>query len=177
MLIEQKAKLDIKLLILDVDGVLTDGGIFYSELGESIKRFNTLDGQGLRYLMDNGITPVVISGRSSQALKVRLSDLGFKEIILNSHHKVKDAQEVMHRYGYDWSRVAAMGDDWPDLEMLKKAQISFAPPNAHQEVLRRVDFVTQKFAGAGAVREVCDLLLKVNGCYEQILDTYLDETE
>jgi 3-deoxy-D-manno-octulosonate 8-phosphate phosphatase (KDO 8-P phosphatase) len=175
MLNVQKKLTEIKLLFLDVDGVLTDGGIFYSETGENLKRFNTLDGQGLRYIMDSGITPVVISGRSSNALKARLNDLGFTEIFLNVHDKVKVAEEVMKRHGCEWTQVAAVGDDWPDLEMLKRAQISFAPPNAHQEVKRRVNIVTQSFAGAGAVREVCDALLKANQSYEQILNRYLND--
>jgi 3-deoxy-D-manno-octulosonate 8-phosphate phosphatase (KDO 8-P phosphatase) len=177
MLKDQKNKSETKILFLDVDGVLTDGGIFYTEHGETIKRFNTLDGQGLKYLMDSGVIPVVISGRSSNALKVRLVDLGFKEIYLNAHNKVKVAEEVMLRYGCDWDNVAAMGDDWPDLEMLLKAKRSFAPPNAHREVRRRVDYLTQSPAGKGAVREVCDVLLKENGHYEQILNRYLNESK
>jgi 3-deoxy-D-manno-octulosonate 8-phosphate phosphatase (KDO 8-P phosphatase) len=96
-------------LFLDVDGVLTDGGIFYSETGENLKRFNTLDGQGLRYIMDSGVTPVVISGRSSNALKARLNDLGFTEIFLNVHDKVKVAEEVMQRHGW---RMDTMLQRW-----------------------------------------------------------------
>lgn len=177
MVLHQEKLSEIKLLLLDVDGVLTDGGIYYSEHGENVKRFNTLDGQGLRFLMDSGISPVVISGRSSAALNKRLIDLGFKEIYLNVHNKVKIAEDILQRYDLNWQHVAAMGDDWPDLEMLLKAQFSFAPPNAHKEVRLRVNHVTQSLAGSGAVREVCDILLKAKGHYEQVLHKYLNESD
>jgi len=167
---------NIKLLLLDVDGVLTDGGIYYSEHGENVKRFHTLDGQGLKYLMSSGVVPAVISGRSSDALKVRLRDLGFAEIFLNVHNKVEVAEQLISRYALGWEHVAAMGDDWPDLPMLNKAGVSFAPPNAHKEVIKRVAYVTQHLAGSGAVREVCDIVLKANGHYDSILNSYLNES-
>ncbi len=166
---------DIKLLLLDVDGVLTDGGIFYSESGENIKRFNTLDGQGLKFLMDCGVTPAVISGRTSEALKSRLKDLGFTEIFLGVHDKVEIAEKLLLRLDLNWDQVASMGDDWPDLPMLLKSSISFAPPNAHKEVRRLVDHITQTQAGAGAVREVCDFILKKNNHYDLLLNKFKDE--
>ena len=168
---------DIKLLLLDVDGVLTDGGIFYSESGENIKRFNTLDGQGLKFLMDSGVAPAVISGRSSEALKARLNDLGFTEIFLGVHNKVRIAEELLIRHGLNWNQVASMGDDWPDIPMLMKSRISFAPPNAHKEVRNLVDHITQSQAGSGAVREVCDFILKLNGQYDLLLNKFVDESK
>ena len=111
MLSFNKKAESIKLLLLDVDGVLTDGGIYYSEHGENLKRFNTLDGQGLKFLMESGVQPVVISGRSSEALKTRLSDLGFTEVFLGVHNKVEVAEQLMKRLGHDWRVVASMGDD------------------------------------------------------------------
>ncbi len=168
---------DIKLLLLDVDGVLTDGGIFYSESGENIKRFNTLDGQGLKFLMDSGVAPAVISGRSSEALKARLNDLGITEIFLGVHNKVRIAEELLIRHGLNWNQVASMGDDWPDIPMLMKSSISFAPPNAHKEVRNLVDHITQSQAGSGAVREVCDFILKLNGQYDLLLNKFVDESK
>ncbi len=168
---------DIKLLLLDVDGVLTDGGIFYSESGENIKRFNTLDGQGLKFLMDSGVAPAVISGRSSEALKARLNDLGITEIFLGVHNKVRIAEELLIRHGLNWNQVASMGDDWPDIPMLMKSCISFAPPNAHKEVRNLVDHITQSQAGSGAVREVCDFILKLNGQYDLLLNKFVDESK
>ena len=177
MLSFNKKAESIKLLLLDVDGVLTDGGIYYSEHGENLKRFNTLDGQGLKFLMESGVQPVVISGRSSEALKTRLSDLGFTEVFLGVHNKVEVAEQLMKRLGHDWRVVASMGDDWPDLPMLLKARLSFAPANAHQEVRKNVDIVTQCLSGQGAVREVCDIILKANGFYEVFLKKYVNELE
>jgi len=166
---------DIKLLLLDVDGVLTDGGIFYSDTGENIKRFNTLDGQGLKFLMDSGVIPAVISGRTSEALNARLKDLGFIEIFLGVHNKLEVAERLLLRHDLSWVNVASMGDDWPDLPMLLKSSISFAPPNAHKEVRNIVDHITQNEAGAGAVREACDFILKQNGHYELFLNRYIHE--
>jgi 3-deoxy-D-manno-octulosonate 8-phosphate phosphatase (KDO 8-P phosphatase) len=165
----------IKLLLLDVDGVLTDGGIYYSDYGESLKRFNTLDGQGLKFLMNSGVEPVIISGRSSKALKTRLDDLGFTHVFLGVHNKVEVAEQLLKRLDLDWSVVASMGDDWPDLPMLLKASLSFAPPNAHQEIRKNVDYVTQSPSGGGAVREACDIILKAKGLYDIILNKYLNE--
>jgi len=170
-----KKAASIKLLLLDVDGVLTDGGIYYSDHGENLKRFNTLDGQGLKFLMDSGVKPIVISGRSSEALKTRLDDLGFTDVFLGVHNKLEVAEQLLKRLELDWSVVASMGDDWPDLPMLLKAGLSFAPPNAHQEIRKNVDYVTQCAAGAGAVREVCDIILKANGFYAIILNKYRNE--
>lgn len=160
----------IKVVFLDVDGVLTDGGLFFSEQGESVKRFDTLDGHGLKLLMRAGITPAVITGRDSAALRTRLAALG----VINVHYGVEDkapaAQVVLSTLGLSWSEAAAMGDDWPDLPMLLPAALACAPPNAHAEVLAIADHVTTRPGGHGAVRELCDLLLVASGRYQSLLD-------
>lgn len=159
----------VKLLLLDVDGVLTDGGLTYSESGEQTKRFNTLDGHGLKLIQSIGIHVGVISGRDSAALRKRLSDLGINHVYAGVQNKRAAADALLQTLGLNWSQVAAMGDDWPDLAMLMPAAFSCAPPLAHAEVLVRVDWVTAKAAGHGAVREVCDLLLQASGAYEAVL--------
>jgi len=159
----------VKLLILDVDGVLTDGGLTYSEQGEQTKRFNTLDGHGLKLLQAMGIQVAIVSGRDSAALRQRLSDLGVVHVFAGVHNKKEAANILLKTLGLDWTQVAAMGDDWPDLAMLLPAAFSCAPPQAHTEVLSRVDWVTSKAAGHGAVRELCDLLLQAGGAYEEAL--------
>jgi len=159
----------VKLLLLDVDGVLTDGGLTYSEQGEETKRFNTLDGHGLKLLQDMGIQVAIVSGRDGAALRKRLSDLGVAHVFAGVHNKKEAADNLLQKLGLDWQQVAAMGDDWPDLAMLVPAAFSCAPPQAHAEVLSRVDWVTGKPAGHGAVRELCDLLLQAGGVYEQAL--------
>jgi len=159
----------VKLLLLDVDGVLTDGGLTYSESGEQTKRFNTLDGHGLKLIQSIGIHVGIISGRDSAALRKRLSDLGIDHVYAGVHNKRAAADALLQTLGLNWSQVAAMGDDWPDLSMLIPAAFSCAPPLAHAEVLSRVDWVTSKAAGHGAVREVCDLLLQARDAYEAVL--------
>ena len=168
----EKAK-TIKLLMLDVDGVLTEGGLHYSEQGEQTKTFNTLDGYGLKLLQAHGISVAIISGRDNLALRKRLSDLGISHVFAGVHDKKVAAQQLLSSMGLEWSQAAAMGDDWPDLTMLMTAGLSAAPPGAHTEVLTRVDWVSSRAAGHGAVRDLCDLLLRASGVYESALQEAL----
>ena len=104
----------MRVLLLDVDGVLTDGGLYYGAEGEVLKRFHTLDGHGLKLLMRAGIVPAVISGRDSPALRQRLAALGITQLRLGTEDKLPAAQAVLRELGADWTQAAAMGDDWPD---------------------------------------------------------------
>ncbi|MFN3495234.1 MAG: KdsC family phosphatase [Hydrogenophaga sp.] len=155
----------VRVVVLDVDGVLTDGGLYFSESGETLKRFHTLDGHGLKLLQRAGITPVVISGRDSPALRLRLDALGVTHRRLGTEDKLPAAQELLAELGLDWAQAAAMGDDWPDLPLLRRAALACAPPQAQPEVLGLAHFVTQRAPGQGAVRELCDLLLVACGAY------------
>lgn len=165
----QRAK-DIRVLLLDVDGVLTDGGLYFTENGETSKRFNTLDGHGLKLLQRAGVEPVIITGRDSAALRVRLNALNIQHAHFGVEDKHSAAQSALQNLGLSWAQTAAMGDDWPDLPMLLPSALACAPPNAHREVLSRVHWVTQAPAGHGAVREVCDLLLQARGDYAALLN-------
>jgi 3-deoxy-D-manno-octulosonate 8-phosphate phosphatase (KDO 8-P phosphatase) len=165
----QRAK-DIRVLLLDVDGVLTDGGLYFTENGETSKRFNTLDGHGLKLLQRAGVEPVIITGRDSAALRVRLNALNIQYAHFGVEDKHSAAQSALQSLGLSWAQTAAMGDDWPDLPMLLPSALACAPPNAHREVLSRVHWVTQAPAGHGAVREVCDLLLQARGDYAALLN-------
>lgn len=165
----QRAK-DIRVLLLDVDGVLTDGGLYFTENGETSKRFNTLDGHGLKLLQRAGVEPVIITGRDSAALRVRLNALNIQHAHFGVEDKHSAAQSALQSLGLSWAQTAAMGDDWPDLPMLLPSALACAPPNAHREVLSRVHWVTQARAGHGAVREVCDLLLQARGDYAALLN-------
>lgn len=160
------------VLFLDVDGVLTDGGLYFSESGEMLKRFHTLDGHGLKLLRQAGITPSVISGRDSKALRVRLQALDITHIRLGTEDKFPAAQQILDELGLNWSQAAAMGDDWPDLPMMLRSALACAPANAHMEVRAVSQYVTTKNGGHGAVREVCDLLLAAHGRYAAALRTY-----
>jgi 3-deoxy-D-manno-octulosonate 8-phosphate phosphatase (KDO 8-P phosphatase) len=162
----------IRVLLLDVDGVLTDGGLYFGAEGELFKRFNTLDGHGLKMLQRAGITPAVVTGRGSAALRSRLAALGIVHARYDIDDKAPAAQEILAELGLHWDQAAAMGDDWPDLPMMLRAALAFAPANAHPEVRSRADLVTRLHGGAGAVREVCDLLLQASGSYPAMLATY-----
>jgi 3-deoxy-D-manno-octulosonate 8-phosphate phosphatase (KDO 8-P phosphatase) len=162
----------VRVAFFDVDGVMTDGGILYSDEGETLKRFHTLDGLGLKLLQRAGITPVVITGRDSKPLRRRLEALGVGEVHYGTEDKRPAAEKTLHTLGLDWSQAAAMGDDWPDLPVMRRCAIAVAPPQAHVEVRQCARYVTQAAAGQGAAREFCDLLLVASGRYAQLLEAY-----
>jgi 3-deoxy-D-manno-octulosonate 8-phosphate phosphatase (KDO 8-P phosphatase) len=159
----------IRVVFFDVDGVLTDGGLYFSEHGETIKRFNTLDGHGLKLLQRAGITPVVITGRDAKALRVRLTALGIEHAHFGTEDKRPAAELSLKALGLDWQQAAAMGDDWPDLPVLTRCAFACAPANAQAEVQAQADYVTQRKGGDGAARELCDLLLAASGRYVDLL--------
>ena len=132
----------IRVAFFDVDGVLTDGGLYFSEHGESLKRFSTLDGHGLKLLKMAGITPAVITGRDSRPLRMRLEALGIGHVSFGTEDKKPAAQAILDELGVGWDAAAAMGDDWPDLPLLRRAGLACAPPNAHVEVRAIADHVT-----------------------------------
>lgn len=162
----------IKVVFFDVDGVLTDGGLLYSENGETLKRFNTLDGHGLKLLQKAGITPAVITGRDSKPLRKRLEALGVAHTHFGTEEKAPAAEQTLQALGLGWSQAAAMGDDWPDLPLLRRAAFACAPANAHTEVLASAHHITSARGGSGAVRELCDLLLVASGRYVDLLAEY-----
>ena len=155
--------------IFDVDGVLTDGRVYIGAAGESFKAFSTLDGQGMKLLVDAGIVPVVVTGRDSAAVRRRMADLGIDLVAYGAADKIAAAAVLVERLGLGWDRVAAMGDDWPDLPILRRAAFACAPPHAHVEVRAVAHHVTAAAAGHGAAREFCDLLLVASGRYAELL--------
>jgi 3-deoxy-D-manno-octulosonate 8-phosphate phosphatase (KDO 8-P phosphatase) len=161
---------DIRVAFFDVDGVLTDGGVYFSEHGETLKRFSILDGYGLKLLRQVGITPVVITGRDSKPLRVRLDALGIEHVRYGTEDKLPAARAMLATLGCEWSQAAAIGDDWPDLPVLTHAAFAVAPPNAHAEVRAIAHHVTAARGGEGAAREFSDLLLTAGGHYQRMLD-------
>jgi 3-deoxy-D-manno-octulosonate 8-phosphate phosphatase (KDO 8-P phosphatase) len=159
----------IRVAFFDVDGVLTDGGLYFSEQGETIKRFNTLDGHGLKLLQRAGITPVVITGRDSKPLRLRLQALGIAHAHFGTEDKRPAAEQTLRTLGLDWAQAAAIGDDWPDLAVLRRSAFACAPRNAHAEARASAHYVTQARGGEGAAREFCDLLLVASGRYAGLL--------
>ncbi len=163
----------IRAAIFDVDGVLTDGGLYIGERGEDFKAFNSLDGHGLKLLAQGGITPVVITGRDSPAVRRRVADLGIAHAFYGVHDKLAAADTLMHTLQIDWDAMAAMGDDWPDLPLMTRAAFACAPSNAHAEVKAIAHHITQASGGSGAARECCDLLLMATGRYAALLRGHL----
>lgn len=160
---------NIKVAFFDVDGVLTDGGLYFSEQGETLKRFNTLDGHGLKLIQQAGITPVVITGRDSAPLRLRLKALGIAHARFGTEDKLPAAEEYLQLLGLDWNQAAAMGDDWPDLPVMQRAAFACAPLNGHAQALALAHHVTSRKGGEGAAREFCDVLLVASGLYAQLL--------
>ena len=163
---------DVKVAFFDVDGVLTDGGLLISETGETLKRFNTLDGHGLKLLQQAGITPVVITGRDSPALRLRLNALGITHAFFGTEDKRPCAEQTLQTLGLTWAQAAAMGDDWPDMPVMRRCAVSCAPLNAHVEVRALASHVTLAIGGHGAAREFCDLLIVASGRYVDLFDKY-----
>lgn len=160
---------DIRVAFFDVDGVLTDGGLYFSESGETLKRFSVLDGQGLKLLQKAGITPVVITGRDSAPLRLRMKALGITHARFGTEDKRPAAQAFLQELGADWSQAAAMGDDWPDLPVMQRVAFACAPANGHAQVRAVAHHVTAERGGEGAARAFCDLLLVAGGHYARLL--------
>ena len=159
----------IRVAFFDVDGVLTDGGLYFSESGEALKRFNTLDGQGLKLLQQAGITPVVITGRDSPALRLRLKALGIVHARFGTEDKRPAAEDFLHTLGLSWAQAAAMGDDWPDLPVMQRVAFACAPANGHAQAKAVAHHITAERGGEGAARAFCDLLLVAGGHYARLL--------
>ena len=164
---------DIRAVIFDVDGVLTDGRIYIGEHGEEFKAFSTLDGHGLKLLALGGITPLVITGRDSPAVRRRVADLGLAYAVYGVHDKLAAASTLLGTLGLGWEALAVMGDDWPDLPLMTRAAFACAPANAHTEAKAAAHHVTAAGGGYGAARECCDLLLTAAGRYAALLQEQL----
>ena len=162
----------VKLLLLDVDGVLTDGRVILGPDGMELKAFNSQDGFGLKRLGENGVACGVITGRGSAALRQRAKELGFRHLVENTEDKLPAFEAILKKEGLTAEECAYMGDDWPDLPLLCRVGLALAPANATPEVKRRAHFVTERAGGAGAAREACELILKAQGRLEILLAKY-----
>jgi len=162
----------IKLLLLDVDGVLTDGTIVYTEAGGESKGFNTQDGFGLRMLQDSGVDVGLITARTSEAVRRRAGDLGFAHIYQGRKDKNAVYEEILTTTGLRPLHTAYMGDDWLDLPLLARVGLSAAPADGVAEVRQRVDYVCARNGGHGAVRELCELILEGRGQFASLLTQY-----
>jgi len=162
----------ISLLMLDVDGVLTNGQLFYGEHGEIMKAFNTLDGQGIKLLQQNGIHVGIISGRKSAALERRATTLGITLMAQGREDKSDALDELLQRRPCPLGQIAYVGDDLPDLLVMRRIGLPIAVPNAHESVHHCAALCTTRAGGEGAVRDVADFLLRAQGKYEQALSAF-----
>lgn len=166
-LIKEKAK-NIKLLILDVDGVMTDGSIILDNEGNELKRFHVRDGHGIKMLGKVGITVGIITGRKSKVVEIRAKELGIKEVHQRILKKSVLYEELIAKYDCKDENVAFMGDDIVDQELFRRAGLTAAPADAEDLAKELADLVTEKRGGRGAVREFSDMILKYSGLWEKV---------
>ena len=165
----------IKLLLLDVDGVMTDGGIILSGGGVESKRFHVQDGLGITLARRAGLRVGILTSRSSEVVQNRAEELGIEEVNQGCPSKVEAYHQILIKYGLRDDEVAYMGDDLPDLPVLQRVGLAFAVANALPEVKRQSDYVTCKSGGEGAVREVVELLLDWAEKRDEVIDHFLRE--
>ncbi|OUT97907.1 MAG: hypothetical protein CBC01_04600 [Betaproteobacteria bacterium TMED41] len=160
-LITQKIK-KLSWMFFDIDGVFTDGGLYFSENGEIFKKFNVLDGHGIKQLFNCGINVGLISGRGHAATRLRAKELGIKTLMLNVENKVNAFEDWTKKNNIDPMQCGHMGDDIPDLELFSKVGFSASVPNACDEIQLAADWVSKRNGGNGAVRELCDLIVEIH---------------
>ena len=153
----------LKLMAFDVDGVLTDGALYYSAAGDEMKAFNVRDGHGLKMLSQAGILVAIITGRTSDAVRLRADNLGVSLLIQGVEDKRGAMQALLQQHGLDFAQAGYMGDDIVDLPLLGACGFSATVRDGHDEVRGRVDYVSRNCGGRGAVREVCELILAAQG--------------
>jgi len=160
----------IRLAVFDVDGVLTDGKLWFTEDGREIKMFHVHDGLGIKHLLANHIDVAMISARISPAVSRRAAELGIIHIYQGQEHKLACFQQLCHALKIPSHEVCYTGDDLPDLPVMAQVGLSIAVANAHPQVIERAAWQTQNSGGNGAVREVCDLLLFAHNHYQNMVE-------
>lgn len=163
----------VKLMIFDVDGILTDGSLHYGPDGESTKTFNVLDGHGIKLLQQSGVMTAIISARKSPIVARRAGDLGIQHLFQGVHDKRSAFELLLADTRIDAEACGFVGDDVIDLPILLRVGFAASVPNAHMEVKSRVHYVTQASGGRGAARELCDFIIRAQGNYEAALAPYL----
>ena len=162
----------IRLLICDVDGVLTDGRLYFTADGHELKSFHARDGHGLKLLQRTGVQAAVISGRSSPAVALRMSSLGIEHVFQGRENKLEPFQELLGRLDLKAEQAAFVGDDVLDLPLLRRVGLAVAVADAHFTLRETVHWVTAQPGGLGAVREVCDLIMLAQGRLQGIIESY-----
>jgi len=163
----------VRLMLFDVDGVLTDGKLWYGPAGEALKAFSALDGHGIKLLMQSGVAVALLSGRSSQAVAMRALELGIPHVLQGIEDKRAAFEALCARLGIPARETGFMGDELVDLPVLTRCGFACAPREAHELVRNQVQYVAQAPAGAGAAREICDLVMRAQGTLDAALARYL----
>ena len=168
----KKASL-ITLLVLDVDGVLTDGKLYFSNNGDEFKAFNTLDGQGIKMLQNSGVEVAIITGRQSEILKQRADNLGIQHLIQGREDKLAALDELRAILSLDYPQIAFLGDDLPDLPAIRKAGLGMTVSNGHRFVAEHAQWQTYANGGNGAVREACEFIMQAQSTLQAAWEQYL----
>ena len=171
LLLERAAR--VRMLALDVDGVLTDGSLYFDNQGNEMKAFSTRDGLGMRYLADNGVILALITGRRSRIVEKRAANLGIEHVYQGRNDKLDALNELLADTGMDAQDVCYAGDDWIDLPVLDRVGLAVTVADADDVVKGRVHWITRRAGGRGAVREICNLLLAAKGLDGRVLEGIL----
>ncbi|MDD5267972.1 MAG: 3-deoxy-manno-octulosonate-8-phosphatase KdsC [Methylococcales bacterium] len=171
-IITEKAK-KLKLLILDVDGVLTDGKLFFDHQGIEYKSFHARDGHGIKLLRQTGVEVAVISGRKSNSVALRMKNLGIEHVYQGHENKRAAFNEIIEKTGITPEQAAHVGDDLLDLPIMIRVGLSIAVADANFAVKQRADWCTALPGGHGAVREVCDFIMQAQGHFDEVVNAYL----
>jgi 3-deoxy-D-manno-octulosonate 8-phosphate phosphatase (KDO 8-P phosphatase) len=159
----------LRVMGFDVDGVLTDGRLYFGAHGEAMKAFDTMDGYGVKLLAATGVVPAIITGRRSEIVAARAAELGIVHVYQGVRDKAAAFAELLAATGASAGEAGFMGDDWPDLPALTRAGFAAAPAGAHPDVLARVHWVATAAGGRGALRQVAEFILRAQGRYEAML--------
>jgi len=172
----QSKAAQVRLMIFDVDGILTDGSLHFGPEGEMMKTFNVLDGQGIKLLQQAGIITAIISARLSAIVAKRAADLGIIHVMQGIHDKKSAFLQLTKELGIVHEHCGFVGDDVIDLPILLRVGFAASVPNAHHEVLTRVDYVTRVSGGRGAAREISDFILQAQDKYHTVMAPFLDRS-
>ena len=163
----------LKLMIFDVDGVLTDGNLWFGPCGEELKAFHSFDGHGIKMLAATGVQTAILSGRSSPAVTARANELGIEHVLHGLEEKRPAYEHLLKRLALSPQAAGYMGDDVVDLPVLTRCGFAATPGEAPEDVRKRVHYVTASPAGRGAVREVCEFVMRAQGTLDRVLERYL----
>ncbi|MGQ5522478.1 3-deoxy-manno-octulosonate-8-phosphatase KdsC [Chitinimonas sp. PSY-7] len=163
----------VRLMIFDVDGVMTDGSLYYTDAGEEMKAFNSLDGHGLKMLKQSGVQLAIITGRQSKLVEHRARNLGIDHLIQGAHDKRASFEALLDKLGFTADQCGYMGDDVIDLPVMRRAHFAIAVPDSPTVVRQHAHYVTGARGGHGAVREACEVIMQAQGTLDAQLAAYL----